>query len=284
VTPVPAEKVDFTGVRETLLATLYGRAVDARSADPILGDRYAGPLVDKIAYDFARTRITAGTAGSVALRAGLLDGWARGFLARHRDAVVLHLGCGLDTRALRLAPGPDVNWYDIDYPDVIEMRRRLAGGADGRPGDPGDRAGYTMIGSSVTEPAWLDRMPADRPALVVAEGLLYYLREEEAHDLLRRITERFPSGELMFDMVSRLGLKLQSLNKPLKASGASMSWAFDRPEELSEAVPRLRCVETLRSTELPGSDRLPALFRWANRVVGQVPKLREAGMFYRYEF
>jgi O-methyltransferase involved in polyketide biosynthesis len=110
------------------------------------------------------------------------------------------------------------------------------------------------------------------------------LREEEAHDLLRRITERFPSGELMFDMVSRLGLKLQSLNKPLKASGASMSWAFDRPEELSEAVPRLRCVETLRSTELPGSDRLPALFRWANRVVGQVPKLREAGMFYRYEF
>lgn len=270
-----SEKVDFTGVRETLLATLYGRAVDARSADPILGDPYAGPLVDKIGYDFTRTRITPGTAGSVALRAGLLDGWAREFLAGHPDTVVLHLGCGLDTRALRLAPGPAVDWYDVDFPDVIELRRRL--GIE-------EYDGYTMIGSSVTDPAWLDSIPAGRPALVVSEGLLYYLTEDGAHDLLRRITDRFPAGEVIFDMVSRLGLRLQSLNKPLKASGASLSWAFDRPEELSEAVPRLRCEETQGSTGLPGADRLPPLFRLANRMVGRIPKLRDAGMFYRYEF
>jgi O-methyltransferase involved in polyketide biosynthesis len=278
VSAVPAEKVDFTGVRETLLATLYGRAVDARSADPILGDRFAGPLVDRIGYDFARTRITAGTAGSVALRASLLDTWAREFLAGHPDAVVLHLGCGLDTRALRIAPGPDVSWYDIDYPDVIELRRRLAGGAAGGPG------GYTMIGSSVTDPAWLDRVPADRPVLVVAEGLLYYLRGDEGPALLRRITERFPGGEVMFDMVSRFGLRLQGLNAPLQASGASMSWAFDQPEELSAAVPGLRCTAVLRSTALPGAGRLPPLFRLANRVAGRLPVLRRAGMFYRYEW
>lgn len=278
---MPAEKVDFTGVRETLLATLYGRAVDARSADPILGDRYAGPLVDKIGYDFTRTRITPGTAGSVALRAGLLDGWARDYLANHPDTVVLHLGCGLDTRALRLAPGPRVDWYDVDFPDVIDLRRRL-GMAE--LAEEVGLAGYTMIGSSVTDPAWLESVPAGRPALVVAEGLLYYLGGTGAPDLLRRITEWFPAGEVIFDMVSRLGLRLQSLNKPLKASGASLSWAFDRPEELSGAVPRLRCEETQGSTDLPGADRLPPLFRLANRMVGRIPKLRDAGMFYRYEW
>ncbi len=286
---VHTERIDFTGVRETLLATLYGRAVDARSADPILGDPYAAPLVDRIGYDFARTRITAGTAGSVALRASLLDGWAREFLAGHPDAVVLHLGCGLDTRALRLAAGPAVDWYDVDFPDVIGLRRRLgladlADGTAGAGGATGAGAGYTMIGSSVTDPAWLESVPAGRPALVVAEGLMYYLPEDEAGALLRRITDRFPSGEVMFDMVSRFGLRLQSLNAPLRASGASMTWAFDRPAELSAAVPRLRCVATRPSSGLPGSEKLTPLYRLADRVVGRLPVLRRAGRFDRYEF
>ena len=58
-------------------------------------------------------------------------------------------------------------------PDVIELRRRLYS----------DRDGYQMIASSVTDPAWLECIPAHRP-LVVAEGLLMYLTEAEARQLL----------------------------------------------------------------------------------------------------
>jgi O-methyltransferase involved in polyketide biosynthesis len=41
------------------------------------------------------------------------------------DAVVLHLACGLDSRVLRIDPGPTVAWFDLDQEPVIDLRRRL---------------------------------------------------------------------------------------------------------------------------------------------------------------
>jgi O-methyltransferase involved in polyketide biosynthesis len=168
VTNVTAAKVDFSSVRWgsvewTNLVTLYLRAHESRSRRPILGDHAAAEAVDRIDYDFKRIRrisLPASNQYLVALRAKQLDDWAADFLARHPDAVVLHLGCGLDGRAFRLAPPPSVLWFDIDQPVVIELRRRLY--------DDTDR--YRMIGSSVTDPEWLDQIPTGRPTLVVAEA------------------------------------------------------------------------------------------------------------------
>lgn len=82
------------------------------------------------------------------------------FLARHPDAVVAHLGCGLDTRAFRLQPPDGVQWFDVDVPQVIGLRRALY-----------DDAGqYRMIASSVTDAEGLEQIPTDRPALVVLKG------------------------------------------------------------------------------------------------------------------
>jgi O-methyltransferase involved in polyketide biosynthesis len=66
----------------------------------------------------------------------------------------------LDSRVFRLDPNAPVRWFDVDYPEVIEVRRRLYP----------QRAGYRMIGSSVTDPGFLDGVPRNRPAMIVAEG------------------------------------------------------------------------------------------------------------------
>ena len=58
-------------------------------------------------------------------------------------------------------PPPNARWVDVDYPDVISLRERLL------PAPPGD---YRMLGSSVTDDAWLDAVPADRPTVAVFEG------------------------------------------------------------------------------------------------------------------
>lgn len=111
----------------------------------------------------------------MALRATQLDDWSADFLGRHPNAVVLHLGCGMDTRAFRLHPPQDVRWFDVDQPNVIELRRKLYN----------DRHGCRMVGSSVTDAGWLDETPTDRPALIVAEGLFMYLHEPEVRTLLQ---------------------------------------------------------------------------------------------------
>jgi len=47
------EKVNLTGARETLLMTLYGKALESRLPDSLLRDRFADEAVRKIDYDFS---------------------------------------------------------------------------------------------------------------------------------------------------------------------------------------------------------------------------------------
>jgi O-methyltransferase involved in polyketide biosynthesis len=233
---VTAAKVDFSSVRWgsvewTNLVTLYLRAYESRSRRPILGDHIAAEAVDRIDYDFKRihrTSLPASNQYLVALRAKQLDDWCAAFLARHPDAVVLHLGCGLDGRGFRLAPPPSVLWFDLDQPAVIELRRRLYDDTDS----------YRMIGSSVTDPQWLDHIPTGRPTLVVAEGLLMYLQESEVRQLLERLTDRFDSGELLFDTLSALAPRLSKV-----LTRGIITWGIRDARDIETWNPRLRFLE-----------------------------------------
>src|SRR5690349_14204327 len=123
------KKIDFNGVKWgsvqwTMLCTLYLRAYESRSGHSILADHAAAEAVDRIDYDFDRIKKYINPSSNqflVALRAKQLDLWAADFFARHPEAVVLHLGCGLDSRAFRLNPPAGVRWFDVDVPAVIEL-------------------------------------------------------------------------------------------------------------------------------------------------------------------
>ena len=116
------EKVHLTKEKETLLATLYARALESQSPNPILRDEMAEDAVRHIDYDFDRLKVDT---LSIAMRARQFDSWTTEYLADHPDAVVLHLGCGLDSRVYRINPPPGVRWLDVDFPEVIELRRRV---------------------------------------------------------------------------------------------------------------------------------------------------------------
>jgi O-methyltransferase involved in polyketide biosynthesis len=269
-----AEKVHLTEEKATLLATLYGRALDARSPHPILGDKMAAEAIERIDHDFGKTGITAGNAPAVALRGRFIDRWARDYLDKHPDATVLHLGCGLDTRIYRMDPPATVRWYDVDYPEVIDLRRRLFP----------ERPAYTMIGTSVTDPAWLDRIPRDAPVLVIAEGLLYYLDPAEGPALLRRIVEAFPAGQFVFDALSGRGVRMQKLNKAVRKAGATLHWGIEGPRELEAIHPKLRRVTVLSAFDMEGFARLSPTHRLTTWIVKVLPGLKRTAVFYRLEF
>ena len=145
-----------------MLVTLYGRALETKRDDPILRDPEAVEAVQRIDYDFAGLKVRRHDVMAIAARAKVLDVWVEEFLANNPRANVLHLGCGLDSRVYRVNPSSDVLWFDVDYPEIIALRQRLFP----------ERDNYQMIGSSVTDPGWLEQIPADRPAAIVAEGLI----------------------------------------------------------------------------------------------------------------
>jgi O-methyltransferase involved in polyketide biosynthesis len=271
-----AEKlhVDLSGAPQTMLATFYAKALDADLDEPILGDRYAKEIVDRVDYDWKKTAINAANSPAVTTRSAHFDNWARQFLAAHPEAVVLHLGCGLDARFLRLDPGPGVAWYDIDYPDVAELRRQLYP----------ERDHYHVIAASVTDPAWFGDIPRDRPTLMIGEGLTMYLTEQDGVALLRRVVEHAPSGELQFDAFNRLGIKSQSTNTVVRRSGATLHWGIDGPDDIIEAVPGVRLLAWVSAIDGDAFARVPWYYRAMLSAMRRVPVLRYMAQYHRYAF
>jgi O-methyltransferase involved in polyketide biosynthesis len=271
-----AEKlhVDLSGAPQTMLATFYAKALDADRPDPILGDRFAKEIVDRIDYDWKRTAITAANSPSVTTRSAHFDAWTRQFLAVHPKAVVLHLGCGLDSRVFRIDPGPDVEWYDVDYPEVAELRSQLYP----------DRDHYHVVSASVTDPAWFADIPRDRPLLMVGEGLTMYLTEEDGVALLRRVVEHSPSGELQFDAFNTLGVKSQWMNAVVRRSGATLHWSIDGPGDVLDAVPGTRLLAWVSAIESDTFKKLPWYYRVMVDVMARVKVLRYMAQYHRYAF
>lgn len=269
-TPNPP-MIDCTGITDegvtwTLLATLYLRAMDSRLSRPILGDRYAAEAVARIDYDFTRLRRRLNPNASqflVALRARQFDEWSAAFLARHADAVVVQLGCGFDSRALRLDPERRTDWFDLDIPQVIELRRQLY---------PADGA-HRLIASSVLDPGWQDDVPADRPVLLIAEGLLPYLAPDEVRTLLRRLTGHFATGELIFDTMAPWITRLVP----------SFRWSPRDGREIERAVPRLARAEQLSFAT--HHRRIPWRgYRTLYRLMYALPGVRDMAREHRFVF
>jgi methyltransferase (TIGR00027 family) len=269
------QKVDFSAVRWgsvewTNLVTLYLRACESRVGQPILGDRYAAEAVDRIDYDWNRMRWAAAPWGNqflVALRAKQFDEWATDFLRRHQDSLVLHLGCGLDSRAFRVNLPNAVGWFDLDQPGVIALRRKLYD----------ERDHYRMIGSSVSDPAWLDGVPSGGSALIVAEGLLMYLTESEVRDLLARLIAQFDGGEVLFDTLSPISPTISKLFQ-----GGIVKWGIRDAREMAQWNPRLHFLE--QTSSIAGYQRIaPTPQRLMFRLVNATPMGRY-DMLNRFAF
>ncbi|MGB7162749.1 MAG: class I SAM-dependent methyltransferase [Mycobacterium sp.] len=266
--------VYLSGAPQTMLATLYAKALDADLEEPILGDRFAKQVVERIDYDWQKTTITPRNSLGVTTRTAHFDAWTNQFLAAHPRAVVLHVGCGLDSRFFRLQPGPGVEWYDVDFPDVIALCKEFFP----------LRGNYHLVSAAVTDPAWLADIPADRPALMIGEGLTMYLHERDGIALLRRIVERFPSGELQFDAFSRLGIKSQWMNAVVRRAGATLFWGIDGPDVILQAVPGTRLLAWISTFDSDPFKRVPAAYRVMARVMSWVPALRYMSQYHRYAF
>jgi O-methyltransferase involved in polyketide biosynthesis len=272
---VELEKIKLTGAQETTLATLYGKAMESRRPNSILEDHTADRVLERIDYDFSRLRVRRSDHTSLAVRAKAYDTWARQFLTRYTDCTVLHLGCGLDTRVYRVDPPPTVRWYEIDLPDVIELRRRLFP----------PRTDAQMIAASLTDAHLLDEIAGDTPVLVIAEGVTPYLRAVDGLALLRRIAEHFPSGEMLFDGYGRLGVRFLQRYGCVKVSGAQLGWSINDPRELERAVPGLILDAELWYTNAPGIERHYSwLYRRFAAALYHITPIRRLGRPLRYHF
>jgi O-methyltransferase involved in polyketide biosynthesis len=247
----------FTPIEDSLFLTLCARALDARSPHPILADVTADEIVRALEYDYEQFHINTNLMINVALRAKKLDEVASTFIARYPDAVGLDLGAGLDTRMVRVAPQPTIDWYDVDFPAVIAARERLIP----------DRANAHGISADLTDTDWLDAVPTNRPAVIVADGLMAFLSKDEMVSLLNRLTDHFPSGEIAYNSYTRFTIRAAKRSRGTQSvADLVKSPGFDDPREPEHWNPKLKLIKEILLSREPEVAEFPTVLRLYNQL------------------
>ena len=215
------QKVRLTQEKETLLVPLYSKAIQAEQSKPIIDDPKAKEILQSIDYDFAQLKIPRQSLLTLAMRAKRLDYYVKSYIQRSSNPLVLHLGCGLDSRVLRVAH-TNGSWYDLDYPDVIELRRKFYNESEH----------YHMIASSVTDFNWIDQIVEHGSACIIAEGLVMYMTEGDVKQLITLLQARFPHSEMAFDAYSQITAKSAGRHPSIKKTGAVINWGIDDAHQI----------------------------------------------------
>jgi methyltransferase (TIGR00027 family) len=278
-------KIQFTKEKETMLMTLSGRAIQSQWKNPILRDPWAEEAMRHIDYDLSK-QLTGVASWSmwkdigptiIATRAATFDMLTNRYLADHPDATVLHGGCGMDSRVFRIDPPASVQWFDVDYPDVIDLRRQLL------PEREAVSAGqYHLIGAPLNDLRWLDEVPRDRPALLIAEGALMYVSEADVKALLNTVVAHFPGGQMIFDAVHPVILKQVGSN--VGGTGATYKWGLDDPQDIKQLEPKLELIKEFRPSEQVAFSRFPLWWRAIMRVQEVNSTLRRLNRTVVYRF
>jgi hypothetical protein len=111
-----------------------------------------------------------------------------------------------------------------------------------------------------------------------------YLTEHDGVELLRRVVEHFPSGELQFDVFNWLGVKGQNFNPVIRRSGSTLHWAINGPEDILRAVPGLRLLAAVSAGDSDTYRQSSAAARYLGPVMSLIPGVRGISQYHRYAF
>ncbi len=265
---MPKEKIALTKEQETLLIPLYAKAHN----NLFFLDEKAREILAGVQYDFARLKVPQKTAVTLCMRAKQLDEYTRQYLSVHPQALVLHLGCGLDSRCLRV-PHPQAAWIELDLPDVIALRQKFYGPSETD----------HMIASSVTALEWMEQVaPAGRPVFVVAEGLMMYLEEKDVRALILRLHQKFPGSSLVFDAFSKLTAERVKAHPSLQRTGAIVQWGIDDPHEIEGWAEGICLKEEWFFSQSPDINKLDWFYRAMFRLTGLIQVVIKAQRLLYY--
>ena len=240
--PLTASVSDLAGVSATMLITLAAKVLAATDAPDL---RYAArrsqEILGQLEIDPRRFNLNPREVQAVVLRSQWFGQTVRRFLEGHPDGLCINLGCGLDESFEELEAAGDgrFSWIDVDLPEVIAIRRQFFA----------ETARRRIVAGDITDSQLFATLPWDagRPAIVVAEGVLYFLQRAQVELLFRAQAEaadvRRANVEIAFDYASPFGAWIVTRRPAHRQLGTTFSWTVHSPSEVRNVDPRLEIVE-----------------------------------------
>ena len=223
------EKINLSGVPETMLQTIYARAKES-SGRGVIHDTKAEEIIGKLDYDFTLADKDAAMCSGVIARTIVLDQMTKAWLASHPGAVVVNIACGMDTRCYRMT-GYE-HWYNLDLPEAMTVRERLLpeGGT------------ISQIAMSAMDDWGGEISEQNKPVLILIEGLTMYLSEADVQRIFAVIAKRFCQATVFVETMNPMVVK-RFKEKSIDATKAKFTWGVKNGEALAELLLDFRFVE-----------------------------------------
>ena len=251
------EKVNVTGVPETMVQTLYARAKETKKQNAKIKDGIAVKLVEKLDYDFSKAdKDNAMTYGVIA-RTIVLDRMVEQYLKKHENVVVVNLACGLDTRCYRMN-GKYLRWYNVDLPETINIRRQFLP----------ETGPIYQIAKSAMDDSYVDNIDYHgENVLVIIEGLTMYLCEKDIRKIFSIIEKSFQKVTVMVETMSPFVVK-HVKEKSIEGSNAKFTWGVKNGMELQRIVSKFSVQQEVSLVE--GMKELMSIYH----VIDKIPAVR----------
>ena len=223
----------------TLFIPLYGKARVSRK-NIILSDPIAEKIWEKEAFPVKGKSGSKWLAYNMAMRARIFDDWTDSMIEQDPGALVLHIGCGLDSRCQRVKNHPKL-WLDCDFPDVISMRRRYYE----------ETSTYQMHELNASDPEQVRALPDSNNVIVILEGISMYLTNEQLRAFLAVLQEKYKSVHILMDIYTVFGAKASKYKNPINDVGVTTVYGIDDINGLLKGLQiRFKAEHSLTPPEL----------------------------------
>lgn len=210
----------MNSVNKTLYIPLYGKAFVSRKGI-ILNDKKAEEICEAEGFSLKGKSKSKWLAYYMGMRSAVFDQWLLEQMQKDSEAIVLHIGCGMDSRVLRVGTKGH-QWYDIDFPDVISERGKYYAEDDT----------YYMVEADVREQNWLSKIPKANHAIIVMEGVSMYFKPQELKVVLEQISSHFEIVNLLMDAYTTMAAKVSKYKNPINDVGVTQVYGLDEPKVL----------------------------------------------------
>lgn len=210
----------MNNVNKTLYIPLYGKAYVSKNG-LFLNDKKAEEIWESEGFALKGKSKSKWLAYYMGIRSAVFDNWLKQKMSDIQDAVVIHIGCGMDGRVLRVDK-MDHKWYDIDFPEVIEERKKYYA----------ESPYYQMIAGDVKNDEWLTGIIENKHAIVVMEGVSMYLTAEHLNKLTKNLCDHFENISFLMDCYTVFAAKMSKYKNPINDVGVTQVYGIDNPESL----------------------------------------------------
>jgi methyltransferase (TIGR00027 family) len=189
--------------------TAAQRALESKRERPLVRDPYAELLAGErgaALLDFYVAIL--GDARAIALRSAVYDEMLVQSITREKIDTVINLAAGFDTRPYRLTLPPELRWIEADLPEVLAYKsERLS---DAQPVCRLERVELDVSDATALDNSLAEICSNARNVLVLTEGLLIYLHEEQVRQLASALQAHQQIGWWLAELVSPLMLQNQA--------------------------------------------------------------------------